>query len=268
MGALGHFLELAGIATTQISLIRVHTERIQPPRALWVPFELGRPIGPHGNPAFQTRVVRAALELLERPAGPVLEDFPDDEPAGTEPEAPLACPVSFAASAAELDVEAALPDAFRAEVDGLRDWYDAAVRERGRTTANTVGLAPEAVAEFVAAFARGQDPDNPLPGVSPAMALKMATEDLKAYYNESMTARPGGNTDPVSLENWFWGETAAARLLNEARRECLRRDGREYLFLGSNWLVPRRQLHRFESGAALAAAVAAASPERRRDDAR
>lgn len=246
----------------------MHTERIRPPRALWVPFELGRPIGAHGNAAFQARVVRAALELVECAEGPVLADFPDDEPVATEPEAPLACPVSFAADAAALDVDSALPDAFRAEVKGLRDWYDEAVRQRLRTTANSVGLAPDAVADFIAAFARGEDLDNPLPEVSPAMALKMATEDLKAYYNESMTARPGGHTDPVSLENWFWGETAAARMLNEARKECLRRDGREYAFLGANWLVPRRQLHRFESGPRLAAAFAASSPERRRVDER
>ncbi len=233
-----------------------------------MPFELGRPIGAHGNPAFQTRVVRTALELLERPDVPVLEDFPDDEPAGMQPQAPLACPVSFAASASKLDVKRALPDAFLAEVEGLRNWYGEAVRQRLRTTANTIGLAPDAVAEFIAAFARGDEPDNPLPEVSPAMALKMATEDLKAYYNESMTARPGGNTDPVSLENWFWGETAAARVLNEARKECLRRDGREYAFLGANWLVPRRQLHRFESGPRLAAALDAASGQRRRSDER
>lgn len=246
----------------------MHTERIRPPRALWVPFELGRPIGAHGNPAFQTRVVHAALELVERAEGPVLADFPDDEPQAIEAGAPLACPVSFAADAAKLDIDNELRDAFRAEVEGLSDWYGEAVGRRGRTTANSVGLAPDAVAEFIAAFARGDDPDNPLPDVSPGMALKMATEDLKAYYNESMTARPGGNTDPVSLENWFWGETAAARVLNEVRKECLRRDGREYAFLGANWLVPRRQLHRFESGQRLAAAFAASSPERRRHDER
>ena len=246
----------------------MHTERIRPPRALWVPFELGRPIGAHGNPAFQTRVVHAALELVERAEGPVLADFPDDEPEAIEAGAPLACPVSFAADAAKLDIDSELRDAFRAEVEGLSDWYGEAVGQRGRTTANSVGLAPDAVADFIAAFARGEDPDNPLPNVSPGMALKMATEDLKAYYNEAMTARPGGNTDPVSLENWFWGETAAARVLNEVRKECLHRDGREYAFLGANWLVPRRQLHRFESGPGLAAAFAASSPPRRRHDER
>ena len=231
----------------------MHTERIRPPRALWVPFQLGRPVGPHDNPAFQTRVLRAALELLERPAGPVLVDFPDDEPPSAPPEAALACPVSFAASVAELDVESALPDAFRAEVAGFRHWYDAAVRRRGRTTANTVGLTPDEVAEFIAAFARGETPHNPMPELSLGMALKMATEDLKAYYNESVTAQPGRDTDPVSLENWFWGETAAARMLNEARKQCLRRGGREYVFLGNAWLVPRRQLHRFEEEPRLSA---------------
>jgi hypothetical protein len=40
----------------QISLVREHTEKINPPRALWVPFELGRPVGPPDEPAFQRRV--------------------------------------------------------------------------------------------------------------------------------------------------------------------------------------------------------------------
>ncbi len=235
------------MATTQISLIRDHTERIQPPRALWVPFELGRPIGAPGNPAFQTQVVRTALALLERSAGPVLDDFPDDESAGTPPEMPLACPVSFASQVMELDAEDELLNAFQAEVEGLRNWYDLAVQHRGRTTADTTGLAPEAVADFIAAFAQGKEPDNPLSEVPLGTALKMASEDLKAYYNESITAQPGRATDSVSLANWFWGETAAARVLNEVRKHCLGRDGQAYKLLGNTLLVPRRQLHRFEA---------------------
>ena len=243
---LGHYLEQEGVATTQISLIRDHTERIQPPRALWVPFELGRPLGAPGNPAFQTRVLHTALALLERPVGPVLEDFPDDEPTGTAPDVPLACPVSFAAKVADLDTEGELLSAFQGEVAGLRPWYAEAVRERRRTTADTTGLAPDGVAEFIAAFARGEEPDNPLSEVSLGAALKMASEDLKAYYSESVTAQPGRATDAISLEDWFWGETAAARVLNEVRKQCLGRDGREYGMLANLLLLPRRQLHRFD----------------------
>ena len=61
MSALGHYLESEGLATASISLIRLHTEKIRPPRALWVPFELGRPLGVPDDPAFQTRVLRALL---------------------------------------------------------------------------------------------------------------------------------------------------------------------------------------------------------------
>ena len=61
MGGLAHFLEDEGLATTQISLIRPQTENTKPPRALWVPFELGRPMGAPNDAAFQLRVLRAAL---------------------------------------------------------------------------------------------------------------------------------------------------------------------------------------------------------------
>ena len=82
MGGLAHYLEEEGLATTQISLIRPQTENTKPPRALWVPFELGRPMGAPNNPEFQKRVLRAALNLLDRYDGPVLiEDFPEEAPA-------------------------------------------------------------------------------------------------------------------------------------------------------------------------------------------
>jgi len=85
VSALGHYLEEEGLATVAISLIRPQTERTRPPRALWVPFELGRPFGPPSDPAFQKRVVLAALRLVERQSGPVIiEDFPDDDPRGME----------------------------------------------------------------------------------------------------------------------------------------------------------------------------------------
>jgi hypothetical protein len=81
VSALAHYLEDEGIPTVTISLIRPQTENTKPPRALWVPFELGRPFGPPNDPAFQKRVILAALQLLDRESGPVIiEDFPDDDP--------------------------------------------------------------------------------------------------------------------------------------------------------------------------------------------
>ena len=80
MGALAHFIETRGVATTQISLVREHTVAMTPPRALWVPFELGRPLGVPGDRAFQTRVLKAALALFEADSGPVLLDYAEEVP--------------------------------------------------------------------------------------------------------------------------------------------------------------------------------------------
>jgi hypothetical protein len=67
--------EEEGIATVAISLIRPQTENTKPPRALWVPFELGRPFGPPGDAAFQRRVILAALGMLERDNGWMTEPW-------------------------------------------------------------------------------------------------------------------------------------------------------------------------------------------------
>ena len=52
------------MATASISLIREQSEAVKPPRALWVPFALGRPLGAADDAEFQKRVMRAALGML------------------------------------------------------------------------------------------------------------------------------------------------------------------------------------------------------------
>ena len=122
MGALAHFFEEEGLATTQISLVREHTEAIKPPRALWVPFILGRPLGTPGDTAFQRNVLLATLRLLELPAGPVLQDYPHDAPHAADPAAldteGFACPVNFAGTRSDGDLAAAL----QREIAELAPW--------------------------------------------------------------------------------------------------------------------------------------------------
>lgn len=87
--------------TVAISLIREHTAQINPPRALWVPYELGRPLGVPGDAEFQKRVLRAALALLDRTDGPMIADHGEEAPPATasaEGEG-WVCPVSFPAPA-------------------------------------------------------------------------------------------------------------------------------------------------------------------------
>ena len=64
--------------------MREHTEIVRPPRALWVTFELGRPLGIPDDAPFQRRVVEAALRLLARTDGPLIADYPEHAPEITD----------------------------------------------------------------------------------------------------------------------------------------------------------------------------------------
>jgi hypothetical protein len=197
------------------------------------------------DPAFQTRVLMHVLELLETPGGPVIKYFPEDAPTGANPAGPPACPVNFTATGKHADLADRLVSTFKQEVSQMRNWYDLAVKKRGRTTSGTTGLGPEETAEFLAAFVRGDRGSNPVAAVSPATALRMAAEDLKAYYLEAVTAQPGQPTDSATLNDWFWSRTAAAGILNRIRLICLDIQDNEFQLLGKLLLIPRTQLHNF-----------------------
>jgi hypothetical protein len=68
-------IEREGIATVSISLLREVTSVIKPPRALFVNFPMGHPLGAPNRPELQHRVIAAALALLQRSDAPVLEEY-------------------------------------------------------------------------------------------------------------------------------------------------------------------------------------------------
>ena len=70
-------LERRGIATVVINLLRIVAERVRPPRALFVPFRHGYPLGRPNDPRQQHTVIEAALSLLEDEAltPPALIDY-------------------------------------------------------------------------------------------------------------------------------------------------------------------------------------------------
>lgn len=240
MGALSHYLEDEGIATTQISLVREHTAAIGAPRALWVPFILGRPFGVPGDAAFQRRVLLAVLRLLEAESGPVLEDYAEDAPAAAtadESSENFACPVSFSKGIAGDDATA-----LQQEIAELAPWHDIAVQRRGRTTAALSGLSAEQAARFITDFIA--DPQKPSyrDDLALGLALRLACEDIKAFYFEAVSAQPGQSAAQQAHE-WFWRETAAGRVFLSLREACLGHADASVHTFGSSNLVPRAILH-------------------------
>jgi len=218
VSALGHYLEEAGIASVAIALIRPQAERTKPPRALWVPFELGRPIGPPSDAAFQRRVILAALGLLgASKAQSLIGDFPEDDPREVDdpawrgPESLHPNPPALAGEGADL------AEALEAELRALAPAYAESCMRRERSTVGLLGIAPAACGEFMAAWLRGEGPESPVAGMSPLLALRFAADDLKAFALEAALAG-GGKPSSKQLGDWLWGGTALGVALDTIRR--------------------------------------------------
>lgn len=222
MSVLARYLEALGIATTIIALMRMQAETGRPPRALWVPFELGRPIGPPGNPEFQTRVVRAALDLLDHAEGPVLEDFPEDEPDAVDN--PNWVP----------------PDTHRVrdlmeEIELLEPFWQSAVERNGRSTVGISGMDIKSAAEFVTRFDTDVPMPNPSRNFADVHALRYAVDDLKAYYLESANATEWGSSHQLAA--WFWTETKVATTIRSLLENSFDHPDQKRRIVAW-WLVP------------------------------
>lgn len=197
MCAISHILEREGLQTTGISLVRENAAHLRPPRSLWVSFPLGRPLGKPNDAAFQHRVIAATLNLLMRPNGPVLEDYPEDAPAVTADAAP-ACPVSLARPADDDTWQGRLAN----ELALLQPWYELGRRRRhGRTL---VGASDHAVEDNLQRLGKLLDARQ-LP-VAELKWFKLAMEDAKAYYIEALTAQPGEHAQQL-VQHRLWHET-------------------------------------------------------------
>jgi hypothetical protein len=206
---------------------------------LWVSFELGRPLGAPGDADFQTRVLLAALKLLEADGGPLLEDFPEDAPPSDSPTSTLSCPVSFAGKERELDDLEKLTAAFKEEIAGLRNWYELALQKRGRTTFGVSGLEIDRIVDFISAFLAGRTPDNPRKDIALGYTINLAVDDLKAYYYEAATAQPGQESPSSEVLNeWFWTETAVSKALYKLRDICTNSEDGLLNLVGKMLLVP------------------------------
>lgn len=225
--------------TAQVSLIREQTAAIKPPRALWVPFMLGRPFGAPNDAAFQRRVLLQLLHLFDARQGPVLEDFPEDAPGDPGDAEGYACPVSFGAAPAN---PADLGTALLSEIGQLAAWHDLARRRRGRTTVGISGMAIEDAARLIDAVIR--DPQHPSPqaGNSLGSVLKRCCDDIKAYYFEAGGAQPG-QLSARAIDRWFWHDTAAGRAFLRLHAAGAKHPDKSVAGFTERSLVPRAVLH-------------------------
>ncbi len=229
-------IETKGIATTVIGLIRPHLEKSKAPRALFVPFQLGRPLGEPDDTTFQRHVAMHALNLIGRRDGPViLEDFAADPPGWTDTPG-WRPPFTLPTQALPHDVRG-WAEALSAELMLLRPHYERAVAQRGRTTVGISQQSPEAWPDYASTFLGGAEPFPP-PGLpSSAVALRFLCDDLKAFYAE---AAQSSGAAPASrqLDAWFWNETVGGALLQALRKAGMASDTTALKTVAGRFFVP------------------------------
>ena len=76
VGLIQSIIEKAGIPTASVTLCREITERVAPPRALFVDLPFGYPLGAPNDDALQTRIALSAFALLTETVPPaIVRDF-------------------------------------------------------------------------------------------------------------------------------------------------------------------------------------------------
>jgi hypothetical protein len=70
VGLIARVLEEEGIATVCVVMRREVAQNVRPPRALFVKFPFGAPLGPAREVETQRGVIREALAVLERAIAP------------------------------------------------------------------------------------------------------------------------------------------------------------------------------------------------------
>jgi D-proline reductase (dithiol) PrdB len=77
VGLIARVLEEAGIATVCIIMRREVAQNVKPPRALFVKFPFGAPLGPAGDVDTQRSVILEALSVLTTATEPgTIVDLP------------------------------------------------------------------------------------------------------------------------------------------------------------------------------------------------
>ncbi|MBY0381590.1 MAG: hypothetical protein K2W78_06720 [Xanthobacteraceae bacterium] len=270
MSVIQRQIEAQGISTVSISLFRGFAEKVKPPRALWVPFPFGRPLGAPNNKAIQRKVIFAMLDLLKRDQAPILEDLIltseedhldarnqkigqkcgtkgcnfDDALASEEPQVPREIAKydgDFAGVCAEIAARKLHHDSY------MRDY-------NGRTQIGYSGVAVDAI-EIAATrlndFINGQELSIPKslslqvdhPAVAQNAFIRLCADDLKAYYLESRLSEKKGEGSEKSTEynDWLWYETRMGSLIVAARARVIETTDRTK---DPNWMIARAMVPR------------------------
>lgn len=270
MSVIQRQIEAQGVSTVSISLFRGFAEKVKPPRALWVPFAFGRPLGAPNNRAIQRKVIFAMLDLLNRQEGPILEDLvltPEEEhldarnqkvgqKCGTKgcnfDDALASEEPAASREIAEYDGDFA---GVCTEIAALKVHHENYMQQyNGRTQVGYSGVTAdtiEAAASRLNDYVNGKELVIPeslsLRAESPSVAqnvfVRLCADDLKAYYLEARLSEKNrqGSENSTEYNDWLWYETRMGSLIVAARGRVIETTDWKK---DPNWMIARAMVPR------------------------
>ncbi len=184
---------------------------MKPPRALFVPFPLGLPVGHPGNVVEQQAVLDMAFSTLDAPSG-VLLVFPDDgSDEGGSPLQASSIAISDEARAADLATEVTL----------MRRYWEQHLAATGRTGVGLSTIPPQrfrGVVRFLEAYLT--DPQTDLDerpvDVPVPQFIRACVDDLRVLYAEArLQTHPDESSDDRA--RWLLGSTALGVMIRALR---------------------------------------------------
>jgi hypothetical protein len=147
----------------------------------------------------------------------------------------MACPVNFAQD----HTETTLVSRVQSEISQLRVWHDRFIQMQGKTATGVSIMELEAIPTFIRNWANGVPEKTDSLDAQPADVLRLACEELKTFYSEAVLAQPGLHSIE-SVQDWFWQQTSAGKLLLELQGHLIKCGDKHLRFFAKNNLVPRR----------------------------
>lgn len=269
MSVIQRQIEAQGVTTVSISLFRPFAEKVKPPRALWVPFPFGRPLGAPNNKAIQRKVLFAMFDLLNRKEGPVLEDLvlteEEDHLDARHQKVGQKCSAkgcnfddALASEEPEVSREISTYDGnfagVCAEIAALKTHHEKYMKKYGgRTQIGYSGVSADTIekaAKNLDDYVNKKSLAIPTEQVSSAGGelmnnafVRLCADDLKAYYLESRLAEKDGEGAENSTEynDWLWYETKMGSLIVAARGRVIETTDRQK---DPNWMIARAMVPR------------------------
>ena len=165
-------------------------------------------------------MVKTALSLIERDNGPILDDFPLEDPLSSREVESLVCPVSF--DSGDMDTASNSPsELLLSDLLKMEQWHRLFLENGGQSIISRGVDELISSVTLIDAIFEGQLPDDEVGVKRLADDIRLLVSDLHDYMTESALAFPGGSS-AEAIEEWFWNDTKMADIFHQLRESCVR----------------------------------------------